>query len=73
MPNRIRRSSFYVSVKRRQGLNTGVGAAPPDNGMHATRDTLPLIYQQRLWRAGDHGRWAARLTKFADGTAEIKI
>jgi hypothetical protein len=33
--------------------------AEHNNGMHPTRDTLPLIYLQRLGRAGDAGRSAA--------------
>jgi hypothetical protein len=33
-----------------------VSATHPNNGMHPTADTLPLIYLQRLGAAGDAGR-----------------
>jgi hypothetical protein len=32
---------------------------PPNNGMHPTRDTLPLIFLKRLGRAGDAERYAS--------------
>jgi hypothetical protein len=35
----------------------GSGGAP-NNGMHPTRDTLLLIYLQRLGRAGEARRYA---------------
>jgi hypothetical protein len=31
--------------------------APPNNGMHPTADTLPVICFQSLGAAGDAGRW----------------
>jgi len=34
-------------------------SAPPNNGLHPTRDTLPVILKQWLGRAGDAGRYAA--------------
>ena len=35
--------------------------AAPNNGMHPTADTLPVIYFQRLGAAGDAWRYAAAL------------
>ena len=32
---------------------------PPNNGMHPTADTLPVIYFQRCGAAGDAGRYTA--------------
>jgi hypothetical protein len=35
--------------------------AQHNNGMHPTRDTTPVIFRQRLGRAGDAWRYAAYL------------
>jgi hypothetical protein len=35
--------------------------AQHNNGMHPTRDTLPVKLHRRLGREGDAGRWAATL------------
>jgi hypothetical protein len=37
----------------------------PNNGLHPTRNTLALIFLQRCWRAGDAGRYAAKVERFA--------
>ncbi len=34
----------------------GICGGEPNNGMHPTADTLPLIYFQGLGAAGDAGR-----------------
>jgi len=33
--------------------------APPNNGMHPTRDTSLVMYPERFGRAGDAGRYAS--------------
>jgi hypothetical protein len=48
---------IQAGVSRQELLLT---AQRPNNGMHPTADTLLLKYLQRLWAAGDAGRYALR-------------
>ena len=50
-------ASIITGGVRKIAASAGVNLSPqPNNGMHPTADTLPVIYFQRLGAAGDAGR-----------------
>ena len=41
-------------------------AAPPYHGLHPTRDTLPVVYNRTLGRAGDALRQTLQVAQVGD-------